>query len=97
MASLYFTYSAMNAGKSTALLQVAHNYEERNQRVLLMTPAIDDRAGYGRIASRLGFGREALAFTQATDMAALVEARHQRTPLDCVLIEIGRASCRERV
>lgn len=77
----------MNAGKSTALLQVAHNYEERNQRVLLMTPAIDDRAGHGRIASRLGFGREALAFTQATDMAALVEARHQRTPLDCVLID----------
>lgn len=87
MASLYFTYSAMNAGKSTALLQVAHNYEEREQRVLLMTPAIDKRAGYGRIASRLGFGREALAFTPTTDLAALVEARHQRDPLDCVLID----------
>ena len=47
MASLYFTYSAMNAGKSTSLLQVAYNYEERDQQVLLLTPALDTRAGEG--------------------------------------------------
>lgn len=87
MASLYFTYSAMNAGKSTSLLQVAHNYEERDQRVLLLTPAIDDRAGKGIIASRLGIDRSALAFTSGTDLAALIEARHGQQQVDCVLID----------
>lgn len=87
MASLYFTYSAMNAGKSTSLLQVAHNYEERDQRVLLLTPAIDDRAGKGKIASRLGIDRGALAFTSGTDLAALIEARHSQQQIDCVLID----------
>lgn len=87
MASLYFTYSAMNAGKSTSLLQVAHNYEEREQKVLLLTPAIDDRAGKGMIASRLGIDRSALAFTNGTDLAALIEARHGQQPIDCVLLD----------
>ncbi|WP_417683173.1 thymidine kinase [Pseudidiomarina aquimaris] len=87
MASLYFTYSAMNAGKSTSLLQVAHNYEEREQKVLLLTPAIDDRAGKGMIASRLGIDRSALAFTSGTDLAALIEARHGQQPIDCVLLD----------
>ncbi|WP_258807478.1 thymidine kinase [Pseudidiomarina sp. CB1] len=87
MASLYFTYSAMNAGKSTSLLQVAHNYEERDQRVLLLTPAIDDRAGKGMIASRLGIDRSALAFTSGTDLAALIEARHGQQQIDCVLLD----------
>ncbi|CAB0150579.1 Thymidine kinase [Pseudidiomarina piscicola] len=87
MASLYYSYSAMNAGKSTSLLQVAHNYEERDQRVLLLTPAIDDRAGKGRIASRLGIDRGALAFTSSTDLAALIEARHAQQQIDCVLID----------
>jgi thymidine kinase len=87
MASLYFTYSAMNAGKSTSLLQVAHNYEERDQRVLLLTPAIDERAGKGMIASRLGIDRSALAFTSGTDLAALIEARHSQQRVDCVLID----------
>ncbi|WP_258239827.1 thymidine kinase [Pseudidiomarina homiensis] len=87
MASLYFTYSAMNAGKSTSLLQVAHNYEERDQRVLLLTPAIDDRAGKGMIASRLGIDRAALAFTSGTDLAALIEARHGQQQIDCVLLD----------
>lgn len=87
MASLYFTYSAMNAGKSTSLLQVAHNYEERDQHVLLLTPAIDDRAGHGKIASRLGIDRQALAFSNTTDLAALIEARHRQRKIDCVLID----------
>lgn len=87
MASLYYTYSAMNAGKSTSLLQVAHNYEERDQHVLLLTPAIDERAGKGKIASRLGIDRQALAFTSSTDLAALIEARHSQTAIDCVLID----------
>ena len=62
MAKLYFYYSAMNAGKSTTLLQAAYNYEERGMRVLLFTPIIDDRAGVGKISSRIGLEREAFAF-----------------------------------
>lgn len=57
MAKLYFRYGAMNSGKSTALLQAAHNYEERGQRVLLAKPEIDTK-GASQIASRLGMTRE---------------------------------------
>ena len=52
MAKLYFYYSAMNAGKSTVLLQSSHNYKERGMNTLLLTPEIDQRAGIGKIASR---------------------------------------------
>jgi len=54
MAKLFFRYAAMNAGKSTALLQVAYNYEERGHRVRLFTAQVDDRYGHGQITSRLG-------------------------------------------
>lgn len=87
MASLYFTYSAMNAGKSTSLLQVAHNYEERGQKVLLLTPALDTRGGVGKIHSRLGIHREALTFTQKTDLFKLVSDQLSAGPLDCVLLD----------
>ena len=87
MASLYFTYSAMNAGKSTSLLQVAHNYEERGQHVLLMTPAIDDRAGAGNIASRLGIKRPAVSFRSHCNLVDKVLAQHRQKPIDCVLID----------
>ena len=62
MSKLYFRYAAMNAGKSTALLQAAHNYEERGMRVRLFTAAHDDRAGAGVIGSRLGLQRAAETF-----------------------------------
>ena len=62
MAKLYFRYSAMNAGKSTALLQVAHNYEEQGQKVRLFTASIDNRYGLGKVTSRLGPQREAEVF-----------------------------------
>ena len=54
MAKLYFYYSAMNAGKTTVLLQSAHNYRERGMRPLLFTPALDDRYAVGVIKSRIG-------------------------------------------
>lgn len=87
MASLYFTYSAMNAGKSTSLLQVAYNYEERGQSVLLLTPALDTRSGTGRIHSRLGIDREALTFTNKTDLFKLVSDMLTQTAVDCVLLD----------
>jgi thymidine kinase len=84
MAKLYFRYAAMNAGKSTALLQVAHNYEERDQTVALFTAAIDTRFGTGRIVSRLGVTREAELFDRETDFPATLRAR---PPVSCVLID----------
>ena len=67
MAKLYFRYSAMNAGKSTALLQVAHNYEEQGQYVCVYTAAIDHRYGIGKVTSRLGPQREAYVFDAQFD------------------------------
>lgn len=62
MAKLHFRFAAMNAGKSTALLQAAHNYEERGMRVALFTAAHDDRSGTGVIGSRLGLHRTVETF-----------------------------------
>ena len=67
MAKLYFHYSTMNAGKSTALLQADYNYRERGMQTLRLTAAVDRRAGLGRIASRIGISTDALAFEGDTD------------------------------
>ncbi|PZO63153.1 MAG: thymidine kinase [Pseudoxanthomonas suwonensis] len=88
MAKLYFYYSAMNAGKTTTLLQSAHNYRERGMRVLILTPALDDRAGSGRVASRIGLQAQGMAFGSDDDLQRLVEtdiAGHGR--LHCVLVD----------
>ena len=77
MAKLYFYYSTMNAGKSTALLQAGHNYEERGMRTLLYTAQIDSRDG-GRIHSRIGIEREARHFHPALDLRAEISAEHRR-------------------
>ncbi len=82
MAKLYFYYSTMNAGKSTALLQAAHNYAERGMAVRLFTAALDRRAG-GRIASRIGIGAEAGHFDAATDFWELLSPESLR----CVLVD----------
>ncbi|WP_449044514.1 thymidine kinase [Paracoccus versutus] len=74
MAKLYFHYSTMNAGKSTLLLQASYNYRERGMATLLLTAALDDRAGSGRIASRIGIAEPALGFTSEADLFALIEA-----------------------
>ena len=87
MAKLYFYYSAMNAGKSTTLLQAAHNYEEQGMTVLLFTPTIDDRAGEGIISSRLGLTRKAIAFNNEFDLFADVQRRHKRTPISCIFMD----------
>ncbi len=74
MAKLYARTSAMNAGKSTQLLQIAHNYESLGRKVLLMTAAVDDRYGVGRITSRLGVSREAAVFRADMDMFEVVRS-----------------------
>ena len=58
MAKLYFRYGAMNSGKSTALMQVAHNYEEQGMKVLILKPQVDTKGG-GELVSRLGVRRKA--------------------------------------
>ena len=89
MAKLYFYYSAMNAGKTTTLLQSAHNYRERGMRVLIFTPALDDRAGTaGTIASRIGLQAQGFAFAGQDDLERRVNddiALHGK--LDCVLVD----------
>ncbi|MEC8052605.1 MAG: thymidine kinase [Myxococcota bacterium] len=87
MAKLYFYYAAMNAGKSTTLLQSAHNYEERGLKVLLFTPKLDDRYGVGKITSRIGLEREAQIFDRNTDLLAEVFKVHKDKDLDCILVD----------
>ena len=88
MAKLYFYFSAMNAGKTTTLLQSAHNYRERGMRVAILTPRLDDRAGQGVVASRIGLQAEGIAFTGSADLEALVRADiAARGKLDCVLVD----------
>ncbi len=83
MSKLYFRYAAMNAGKSTALLQAAHNYEERGMKVALFTAAHDDRSGTGIIGSRLGLHRTAATFGPET----VFERASLPAELACVLID----------
>ena len=87
MSKLYFRYAAMNAGKSTALLQVAHNYEERGMRVLLFTAAHDHRAGSGQIGSRLGLTRTAATFGPDTAFTAAHLQARAGAPVACLLID----------
>ena len=88
MAKLYFYYSAMNAGKTTTLLQSAHNYRERGMRVAILTPALDHRAGSGKVASRIGLQADGTAFQRSDDLEALIRADiAARGPLHCVLVD----------
>lgn len=87
MAQLYFYYSAMNAGKSTTLLQSAHNYEERGMRTLLYAPAIDDRSGMHVIHSRIGLTAEAVAFDGDYDFFAGVGLALADGPVHCLLVD----------
>jgi len=88
VAKLYFYYSTMNAGKTTTLLQSAYNYHERGMRTLILTPRLDNRAGEGIVASRIGLKANAVTFTGGDDLAALVrQALAAKGKIDCVLID----------
>ena len=75
MAKLYFHYSTMNAGKSTLLLQASHNYQERGMNTYLITAQLDNRAGEGKIGSRIGIGAAADTFTGDDDLFAKIQAK----------------------
>ncbi|MES2667340.1 MAG: thymidine kinase [Pseudomonadota bacterium] len=87
MAKLYFHFSTMNAGKSTALLQASHNYREGGMQTYLITANLDNRAGPGRIASRIGIGEDADTFRPDEDLFAKLATRLQRGPVACVFID----------
>ncbi|MEO1203708.1 MAG: thymidine kinase [Pseudomonadota bacterium] len=97
MAKLYFYYSSMNAGKSTALLQSSYNYKERGMNTLILAPELDDRYGAGRVTSRIGLEAEALAFSTRDDLHAIVANAIEDAPLHCVLIDEAQFLTREQV
>ena len=87
MAKLYFHYSTMNAGKSTLLLQASYNYIERGMATYLLTANFDDRAGAGKIGSRIGIEAEADTYTQRDDLFVKIETRLAAGPCACVLVD----------
>ncbi len=87
MAKLYFHYSTMNAGKSTLLLQASYNYHERGMQTYLMTANLDNRAGQGRIESRIGIGSDADTFSPGDNLFQKIENRIKSGPLSCVFID----------
>ncbi len=97
MAKLYFHYSSMNAGKSTALLQADHNYFERGMNALLFTARLDDREGVGVISSRIGIKKGALTFENGDNLFNIVENEKNRSGLDCVLIDEAQFLSKEQV
>ena len=98
MAKLYFYYSAMNAGKTTTLLQSAHNYRERGMRVAILTPKLDFRGGSGTVASRIGLQAEGIAFGRDEDLQRIIEADiAAHGPLHCVLVDEAQFLSRPQV
>jgi thymidine kinase len=97
MAKLYFYYSSMNAGKSTALLQSSYNYRERGMHTLILAPDLDDRYGVGKVTSRIGLEAEATTFKSDEDLFKLVSERTAREPLHCVLVDEAQFLSKEQV
>ena len=99
MAKLFFYYSAMNAGKTTTLLQSAYNYRERGMRTLIVTPRLDNRAGEGIVSSRIGLKSNAAACSAATttcsDWCAPTSPRTASS--HCVLVDEAQFLSRAQV
>ncbi len=87
MAKLYFYYSAMNAGKTTLLLQSNYNYNARDMTTLLYTPKLDDRYGVGKITSRIGLQADASIYDAEFDLFADVSKHVAARPVHCVLVD----------
>ena len=87
MAKLYFYYSAMNAGKTTTLLQSRHNYAERGMNTLVIKPRIDSRSGENRVRSRIGLEAEAADVDPSVNLLGLVQNASEGQPIHCVLVD----------
>lgn len=97
MAKMYFYYSSMNAGKSTALLQSSYNYRERGMNTVVMAPLLDNRYGVGKVTSRIGLESEATTFKPDDNLFDIIEAMHVDEPLHCVLIDEAQFLTKDQV
>ena len=96
MAKLYFYYSAMNAGKTTTLLQSNYNYQERGMTTMVLKPRLDDRFGT-QVRSRIGLEADAVEFDEADNLLALVKQHLASRPLHCVLVDEAQFMTRAQV
>ncbi|MEC6814081.1 thymidine kinase [Photobacterium toruni] len=97
MAQMYFYYSAMNAGKSTTLLQSSFNYRERGMTPIIFTAAIDDRFGKGKVSSRIGLQEDAELFNSTDDLYQTLIGFSNAGKIDCVLIDECQFLTKEQV
>lgn len=97
MAKLYFYYSAMNAGKSTTLLQSEYNYNERGMKTLIFAPQLDDRYGLGKITSRIGLQSDAVIFDKLFNFSDHVKDVLDSQSLSCVLVDEAHFLTKDQV
>jgi len=97
MSKLYFSYAAMNAGKSTVLLQAAYNYQERGMRSLLFTSSLYAGTDEGRITSRIGISSNALLYGNADDLYAWIRHEHRKKKVDCVFVDEAQFMTKDQV
>lgn len=97
MAKLYFYYAAMNAGKSTNLLQADFNYRERGMQTMLWTAAHDDRVSTGTIGSRIALSAPAHCFADGADLFVAISDELKKRTLDCILVDEAQFLTQEHV
>ena len=97
MAKLYFYYSAMNAGKTTHLLQSSYNYRERGMSTLILSPAFDNRYGVGKVASRIGIESPSIIFTEKENILNLTNKLLQDRDINCVLVDEAQFLSKDQV
>ncbi|HJS40202.1 MAG TPA: thymidine kinase [Sphingomicrobium sp.] len=97
MAKLYFYYAAMNAGKSTTLLQADFNYRERGMETMLWTASFDKRAGAGTIGSRIALNAPANSYDVDIDLFAAIGEELKKRALHCVLVDEAQFLTRDHV
>ena len=97
MAKLYFYYAAMNAGKSTTLLQADYNYRERGMETMLWTAGLDDRSGHGRVESRIALSAPAATFAPEVNLFDAIVRELIKRKLDCVLVDEAQFLTRDHV
>lgn len=97
MAQLYFSYASMNAGKSTHLLSVAHNYKERGMQTLIMKPSVDTRDSMSEVVSRIGIKAEAVPITEDMDILSYFRYAMTKDDIHCVLVDEAQFLSKEHV
>lgn len=97
MAKLYFYYSAMNAGKTTHLLQSSYNYRERGMNSIILSPALDNRYGAGKVTSRIGLESPSVIFSEKENIFNLINRYLDESEINCVLVDEAQFLSKEQV